>query len=137
MLIFISALMFITMLILIRMLMGSGRHVKIVPAPPRPPRVEWWRHTEQGKKLNWKRRGSPIDLHKVMCFQNLKKQVGTEKLSNTKEHQLKQHINPHKEEWQTPETECHVTGRRVSGVKRLRWEAEPVCGAEPKRGCYP
>lgn len=136
MLIPLAFFMLIGMLIAMLMRGRKCHGVKVVSANPRPPRVEWWRHTQQGKQLNWSKRGSPIDLRKVMCYQNLKKQTGLQELSNVKADQLKKHINPHKEEWQTPEKECHVTGRHMCGVKRLRWEAEPMNGAEPKRMCF-
>lgn len=55
------------------------------------------------------------------------------RLSELKAGQMGKIMNPHKEEWQTPEKECHVTGRRVTGVKRLRWEADPLEGPEAKR----
>jgi len=113
-----------------------------VSVPPRPPRVEWWRHTEKGKRLNWNKRGKSVRLVQVLTHQNLKKRVAAgafedgeefSRLSEVKAGQMGKIMNPHKEEWPTPEKECHVTGRRVTGVKRLRWEADPICGPEPKR----
>lgn len=116
--------------------------VKVVRACPRWPRVEWWRHTEAGKRFNWNKRGKSVRLVQVLTHQNLKKRVAAgafedgeefSRLSEVKAGQMGKIMNPHKEEWPTPEKECHVTGRRVTGVKRLRWEADPICGPEPKR----
>ena len=116
--------------------------VNVLRATPPFPRVDWWRHTELGKKLNWNKRGKSVRLVQVLTHQNLKKRVAAgafedgeefSRLSKVKAEQMGKIMNPHKEEWQTPEKECHVTGRRVTGVKRLRWEADPIEGPEPKR----
>lgn len=117
----------------------TDNSVKVVPAPPRPPRETPWRFTDAGKKLNWNRRSKSAALVQVLTHQALMKQAALAEfdkfvaLSEIKTNQLKKVMNPHKEEWPEVSTECSVRGRRLCPVKRLRWEAEPKEGPERKR----